>query len=1275
MKEEKGKRIIKENKGITLIALVITVIVILILVGITIATFIPGGLMDKAIKSKFVSNYKTIEEGVYLYKAGKEIEEYTEEKEIPQLEKLPIKAELSEEEKREIQEKVPTLEEEIIARNPGLSLEKIPLYEIDKEKIGANGIAHKYIMDMTTEKIYDYEGEYFEKRRWHTLESMEEIEEEYKDIFDGWIRLTLYYPENSTERKWLLKGEGEIREEDWKEYTGPIWVKLDRVEDIYIKYKIDNEEFVIPPSGKVGVIIEPEKYVVKSGEKTKVKIIYEKEAEVKEYKVGNGSWQTYKGEFEVGERTIIYARAKRVEDIYDGEGNKITEKTSWGYDSVYIRREGDATGSWQGSGGTGGGSTTGGGGQGGSSDSGTAGGGGTSPVETPSAPTISVQENKNGEYTESVNVEVRPPMTAKKIYIKIGSGKWKEYTGKVEVTENTTVSAYYTTPDGKTSKTAYRIIDMIQKAGKPYVSIKADPYPYGWAKKVKEVKIEIVSRDAQRVEYSTDGVIYKAYEEGFTVTKNCAITARAINEQGATYDTLNITNIGDNPTTLETLKINIIAKPDPSVSNKKVDKVRIEIEYDERAEEKYYSIGKNGEQKKYEGAFEVTENTTIYAYAKSRNGVGEEYKIISNLNTGIIEPEIKADPGNHLQASNVKIKINYDPEATIKKYEINGGGLIDYTGEFKVEENCTIRAYNENSRGEKAESIYKVENITEPVPPTVIDLGDYYILKLNYPEGSTGREYKIREEGEWTGYKEAGILFVKPEYKDELLEANGNLKVQIVDETGRKVDWKGTIYVIEGDFQEIIEDIYMRWDTVKPETPQIILNTEEPAREVQVSIIYKSTLKKKQYKIIEPDGSTEGWKDYKESFTINKNNTVILAKGMSQIEVWGEEAKKQITNIDEKQPEIKLTADFEKETRSLQVKVDVTDDTRVAEVKWAEGVQGESYFESQGEGIPNNTTVTITKNGYYTFYAEDGVGNKQVYTINVTNVDTEGPEIEITVEPEDGKVTEVKANIEYGDSIKKEYKIGEKGTWKEYTGELTINSYEMIEQGLANADKTVTLYARGSDRAGNVTEENKVIRNIDVDMPKAPVINSNYGYPILTEYGVQVDGKTEITYDEREDIENLYSIDNGKTWLKYEGSFIATAGTIKAKSVKKESGLEIEVSKAISMAEDAIGPAAYDGNVGTYYASSTTGSYKYINIDPSVWGKQIYIKAYLYNPNSAISIVDINGNVTNLVEITKTGQALNIAQTYEIPENVEKIRIYSKAYVGTISIYEIRPEN
>ena len=45
----------------------------------------------------------------------------------------------------------------------------------------------------------------------------------------------------------------------------------------------------------------------------------------------------------------------------------------------------------------------------------------------------------------------------------------------------------------------------------------------------------------------------------------------------------------------------------------------------------------------------------------------------------------------------------------------------------------------------------------------------------------------------------------------------------------------------------------------------------------------------------------------------------------------------------------------------------------------------------------------------------------------------------------------------------------------------------------------------GTDEAGNEQEISEVIYQLDVDAPKAPIINASTGYPILTEYGVKFD--------------------------------------------------------------------------------------------------------------------------------------------------------------------------
>ena len=170
--------------------------------------------------------------------------------------------------------------------------------------------------------------------------------------WDGWIRLNLYYPENSTDWEWRIGRVGEIRDgyenTGWQAYTGPILVKIDDVDDVYIRYTLNGETVIQAPYGKVAVDIEPEKYTLMKEEdkvvrlstnsltKTKVEIHYDKDAITKEYRIGSGEWQEYTGSFEVGANTLIEARAVKEEKVYDSEGNYVYTSKITGEDSVFI---------------------------------------------------------------------------------------------------------------------------------------------------------------------------------------------------------------------------------------------------------------------------------------------------------------------------------------------------------------------------------------------------------------------------------------------------------------------------------------------------------------------------------------------------------------------------------------------------------------------------------------------------------------------------------------------------------------------------------------------------------------------------------------------------------------------------------------------------------------------------------------------------------------------------------------------------------------------------
>jgi len=701
------------------------------------------------------------------------------------------------------------------------------------------------------------------------------------------------------------------------------------------------------------------------------------------------------------------------------------------------------------------------------------------PTEIIPPPVINI--NPNSGFVAQVMVSVTTPAGATTKYIRIGKyGTYQEYTAPIAVRDNVEVYAYYRNAKGEKSLEAKERITNILKNedgsanNKPYVNINANPYPWSGSSSVSEVVVSVASSYSNKVEYSSDGIVYTPYTTPIIVTENKRIYARGTNIYGVSQTYLDITNIGGikAPAAIQNLAVNINVDPEPVLSTTRVSKATISIEYDNKATQKYYSIGKYGTLQTYTAPFDVTSNSTIFAYALSTNGKGETSKVIDNLLDGISNPLIVGIPSNSTQASKVAINIDYDKYATVKKYSINGGILTNYTSEFDITENgTTVYAYSENSSGQKSNSSYTVENIIPPPPVLVLDKGNYYLLKLSYPEGSKGREYKWKETGYWKSYNEDGILLIKPQYKDIIIK-NGTL-VKIEDENGKLVTFNGDYYLIDVSISQLFENISMRWDRAAPSAPQILINPSEPTKQVTATIVYDSAMIKKHYRTIRPGEALGDWKNYSEPINIDTNNTIIYAKSMDDSEVWSAEAMIKVINIDEVAPTIKLTADLITTKQNVGVKVEVTDDVGIGKVKWASGLQGENYFATSGSEIINNSTVNITENGYYTFYAEDQVGNMQVYTLNVENIDVLPPgNPVISSNPSLWTKDNVIVTIVYGESSTiKEYSTN--GTsWQAYTVPISITA------------NNITVYARAKDDAGNQSGQSTLtIANIDKISP------------------------------------------------------------------------------------------------------------------------------------------------------------------------------------------------
>ncbi len=147
-------------KGITLIALVITIIILLILSGITIVSITgENGLIGKAKWTKFVTEYNNVKEAVNIYTFSKDINK--EENYYP----------IKENEKVQNNEIKNTLEETIKkAENINeITEEKVNLYKIDKEII-KEYTQKDYVINILTGEIYRIEGEKYEGKTYHRPE-------------------------------------------------------------------------------------------------------------------------------------------------------------------------------------------------------------------------------------------------------------------------------------------------------------------------------------------------------------------------------------------------------------------------------------------------------------------------------------------------------------------------------------------------------------------------------------------------------------------------------------------------------------------------------------------------------------------------------------------------------------------------------------------------------------------------------------------------------------------------------------------------------------------------------------------------------------------------------------------------------------------------------------------------------------------------------------------------------------------------------------------------
>ncbi len=193
---------------------------------------------------------------------------------------------------------------------------------------------------------------------------------------------------------------------------------------------------------------------------------------------------------------------------------------------------------------------------------------------------------------------------------------------------------------------------------------------------------------------------------------------------------------------------------------------------------------------------------------------------------------------------------------------------------------------------------------------------------------------------------------------------------------------------------------------------------------------------------------------------------------------------------------------IEPTTGNVKINLYVKDASGLNSVKWAGGSRTTSYFAKSGYKVTLNsqgkTSLTVKKNGVYTFYAKDKAGNERVKTVTISNIDKTSPTvsvkksttaptnsnvyIDLTVKDEGLGVKSIKyiggkKNVEDFNNRGKELAF----TLKSETNKEYDNSYEYTANFRYKMNYATTFLIE--DYAGNKTIQRVYVTNIDKTAP------------------------------------------------------------------------------------------------------------------------------------------------------------------------------------------------
>ena len=224
---------------------------------------------------------------------------------------------------------------------------------------------------------------------------------------------------------------------------------------------------------------------------------------------------------------------------------------------------------------------------------------------------------------------------------------------------------------------------------------------------------------------------------------------------------------------------------------------------------------------------------------------------------------------------------------------------------------------------------------------------------------------------------------------------------------------------------------------------------------------------------------------------------------------------------------------------------------------------------------------------------------------------------------------------------------------------IVLEENQNVEAWLVKSGKKVSIRTYIEDKIDNA-------EIVDLKISDETAI-----YPTLSNQEIINSTLIKLDYEKQEGSSAYYSLDDGTSWIKYEGatSTPQIINNIKAKIVRDKSKREGNVvEKNVEQATNTLGKDAYDGNASTYVNIGT--SIKYMNIDSSMIGEKIGVSQV----NTATTSVTMKAldKDDNVLETKKFSALSKFTSIMTVPENTVRISLTGSGnwpWIGEIGIY------